>query len=181
MHRLLLALALAAALAGCGGGGEKVSGPPPAAPAKIKLTSPAFAANDTIPKQFTCDGQNVSPPLQWSGVPKGAASLALLVEDPDAPGGTFVHWSLFAIRPSATRLAAGDTPTGAKQGENSFGKEGYGGPCPPKGDSPHRYVFTLYALREQTDLSEGAKPVDVRSEVARTALARGQLIAKYGR
>ena len=175
------ALAVVAALGGCGGGGEKVSGGLPSAPDEIKLSSPAFAAGATIPKQFTCDGRNVSPPLQWSGVPSGATSLALIVEDPDAPGGTFVHWTVYEIGAGLSAIAEGKVPPGAVQGENSFGKSGYGGPCPPKGDAPHRYQFGLYALSGSSGLKAGAKPNAVIAALKRIASARGVLTAKYGR
>ena len=167
------------AMAGCGG--EKVSGPPPAAPERIRLESPAFRDGGTLPERFTCDGAKVSPPLAWSGVPRRARGLVLLAEDPDAPGGTFLHWSLFELVPSLRRLREGEVPTGAAEGENSFGDTGYGAPCPPEGDDPHRYVFTLYALSVPLVLEGGATPSDVRTAISRAALARGTLSARYGR
>src|SRR6266542_2686441 len=99
----------------------------------IHLTSPAFADRETIPERFTCDGDDISPPLEWSGIPDAAAELALLVEDPDAPGATFVHWVLFGLDPTTDGLAEGSVPPEAKNGLTSFGKTGYGGPCPPRG------------------------------------------------
>src|SRR5688500_9604739 len=111
----------------------------------IQLSSPAFADGETIPDRFTCDGDDISPPLEWSGIPDDAAELALLVEDPDAPGGTFVHWVLFGLDPKISGLAEGSVPPEAKNGLTSFGKTRYGGPCPPSGDPPHRYVFFLTA------------------------------------
>jgi Raf kinase inhibitor-like YbhB/YbcL family protein len=178
MLRLAICL-LALAAAACGGG-DKVEGPPPEAPDEIRLTSTAFDDGATIPERFTCDGDEVSPPLAWSGVPAEARSLALLVEDPDAPGGTFVHWTVFAIPPDTTGMEAGRVPAGAREGENSFGDSAYGGPCPPEGDEPHRYVFTLYALRSEPDLDAGASPEAVRDAVADAALARGQLTGRFG-
>jgi Raf kinase inhibitor-like YbhB/YbcL family protein len=180
---VLTALALAIALAGCGGSskGDKLGEPPPTAPEQIHLTSPAFQKNDTIPARFTCDGQAVSPPLEWSDVPKDAKELALLVTDPDAPGGSFVHWTVYRIDPQAKGTPEGGLPRGAKQGKNSAGKVGYAAPCPPKGDDAHRYVFAVYALDKQLRLAEGATPDEVQSAIDRVALARGQLIAKYGR
>jgi Raf kinase inhibitor-like YbhB/YbcL family protein len=177
----LIALGVATALTACGGG-QKASGPLPSAPAKIKLTSSAFADGGAIPKQFTCDGANVSPPLEWSGVPHGAASLELIVEDPDAPGGTFVHWTLYDIDTGIKSLSAGQKPPArAEEGKNSFGDVGYGGPCPPKGASPHHYVFALYALPEATGLDRGASPSDVLHAINRRAVARGELSGSYGR
>jgi Raf kinase inhibitor-like YbhB/YbcL family protein len=163
-------------LPGCGGG-DTVEGPPPSAPDRIRVSSPAFAAGAPIPARFTCAGEEVSPPLAWSGVPPEAASLALLVEDPDAPGGTFVHWALYALPQGTTALRAGAVPAGAREGENSFGEEGYGAPCPPEGDAPHRYAFTLYALRAGREPEPGA----VRAAIADRALARGVLTARFGR
>jgi hypothetical protein len=128
------------------------------APATITVTSPAFVDGGTIPVRYTCDGENVAPPLRWSGVPADARGIALTVEDPDAPGGTFVHWVVLDLPPSATSVPP-DTP-------------GYKGPCPPKGDRPHRYVFTVYALRE---------PVTGRDQIGGAAIARGTLTGRYGR
>ncbi|HEX2411417.1 MAG TPA: YbhB/YbcL family Raf kinase inhibitor-like protein [Solirubrobacteraceae bacterium] len=179
MGRSPLAAVLAAlALAGCGG--DAVEGPPPSAPDSMHLTSPAFAAGAAIPKRFTCDGEDFSPPLRWTGVPAGARSLALLMEDPEADG-TFMHWTVFAIAPDATNLHEGEVPQGAREGENSFGDTRYGGPCPPEGDPSHRYVFSLYALRQAPDLEPGASPDDVRAAIAGAAIARGQLTGRYGR
>jgi Raf kinase inhibitor-like YbhB/YbcL family protein len=180
MRALVAIAALTVALAGCGGG-EKLAEPPPTAPEQIKLTSPAFKKNDTIPTIYTCDGDELSPPLAWSDVPKDAKELALLVTDPDAPGGSFVHWTVFGIAPSVKSIPENSAPAGAKQGENSAGDLGYGGPCPPEGDSAHRYVFALYALDQESGLKQGASPDEVRSALDREALARGQLIAKFKR
>jgi Raf kinase inhibitor-like YbhB/YbcL family protein len=168
--------ALAAlALAGCGGG-ESVEGPPPQAPATIRLTSDAFADGETIPERYTCEGEDVAPALRWDGVPAGAQALALVMEDPDAPSGTFVHWTVLDIPPDAETL-----PADAPEGENSFGDEGYGGPCPPEDDEPHRYVFLLYALEAPLGLDAGAPPQDVRDAIEREAIASGQLTGRFGR
>ena len=180
MRRAALIAAAVAALAGCGGG-DRVEGPPPAAPVSITLRSPAFADDATIPKRYSCDGNGVSPPLAWTGVPAGARSLALLMEDPDAPGGTFVHWTLYSLPPGTRRLAEGKVPAGARQGENSFGDSAYGGPCPPEGKGAHRYVFTLYALRDTELPDAGAKPEAVRGAIAGHALARGTLTGRFAR
>jgi Raf kinase inhibitor-like YbhB/YbcL family protein len=180
MRRALLALlAVGLALAACGG--DRVQGPPPSAPDRIELTSSAFRDGGTIPKRYSCDGDEVSPPLAWRGVPDGARELALLVEDPDAPGGRFVHWALFKLSPQTSRLAAGRVPAGARQGKNSAGKAAYAGPCPPEGDAPHHYEFTLYALKSPLDLPDGADADDVRAAVGEAALARGRLVGRFGR
>ena len=174
MRRVAIVVLLLAAACGKG---KTVSGPPPSAAATMQLTSSAFAGNGTIPREFTCDGQDQVPPLQWSGVPSTARSLALLVEDPDAPGGTFVHWVAFAIDP-----AKGGSPAGATQGKNSFGSLGWKGPCPPKGSSPHHYVFTLYALRAPLALTQGVSASDVRRAIATShPLAEGRHVGRYGR
>jgi Raf kinase inhibitor-like YbhB/YbcL family protein len=181
MRTALLALpAVGLALAACGGG-ERVEGPPPSAPDRITVTSAAFRDGGTIPRRYSCDGDEVSPPLAWKGVPDGARELALLVEDPDAPGGTFVHWVLFKVPTGTDRLVEGDVPAGARQGENSAGKAAYAGPCPPKGDAPHHYEFTLYALKSALDLPDGAGADEVRAAVANAALARGRLVGRFGR
>jgi Raf kinase inhibitor-like YbhB/YbcL family protein len=181
MRRALLALpALGLALAACGGG-ERASGPPPSAPDRIELTSSAFADGGTIPERFSCDGDQVSPPLAWRGVPGDARELALLVDDPDAPGGTFVHWVLFKVPAALHALEAGELPDGARQGENSRGDAGYAGPCPPEGDEPHHYEFTLYALSSPLDLPDGAAADEVRDAVGEAAIARGQIVGRFGR
>jgi Raf kinase inhibitor-like YbhB/YbcL family protein len=168
-------------IAGCGGGGDKALEPAPDAPPGIELTSPAFKAGGTIPAKFTCSGKEISPPLAWADVPAGTTSLALLVEDPDAPGGTYTHWTVYRIPPTVRRFAQGRVPSGSTQGENSSGDERYGGPCPPKGDEAHHYEFNLYALRKDPKLPDGAKPDDVRAAIKTQALARGRLIGTFSR
>jgi Raf kinase inhibitor-like YbhB/YbcL family protein len=174
----LLALLLATAC----GGADTVTGPAPKAPDAIALSSPAFAADAAIPRRYTCDGKGISPPLQWTPPPKATRSLALLVEDPDAPGGTFVHWTLYGFAAETKELDEGKVPDEARQGANSSGDNGYDGPCPPKGDTAHRYVFTLYALRSDASLPKaGAKPEDVREAIATAAIARGRLVGTFKR
>ena len=175
-----MVLITAAALAGCAGDGKGGAGSPPAAPNKIDLESSAIQGH-LFPKEFTCEGDNLRPPLEWSGVPGDAASLALILTDPDAPGGTFVHWTLYGISPDVDSLAPGEIPEGAAEGQNSFGDVGYGGPCPPKGSSPHRYVMTIYALKRPLPLGRGASPKQVLAAIGKAAIARGQLAATYGR
>jgi Raf kinase inhibitor-like YbhB/YbcL family protein len=172
----LLALLL---LSACGG--DTVKGPAPKAPDAIALTSPAFAAGATIPRRYTCDGNETSPPLRWTPPPKATRSLALTVEDPDAPGGTFVHWTLYGFAAETKGLDEGTGPSGSRQGANSSGSNDYAPPCPPKGDRPHRYVFTLYALRSDPLPDAGAKPEDVRAAISKSAIARGRLVATFKR
>jgi Raf kinase inhibitor-like YbhB/YbcL family protein len=151
----------------------------------MQLTSPAFREGDTIPKQYTCDGEDLSPALQWSGAPDTTKSFALICDDPDAPRGTWVHWVLFNL-PADTQELAGTVaaqkvlPSGAKQGTNDFRKIGYGGPCPPKG-KPHRYFFKLYALDTLLDLPDAATRQQVLTAMKGHLLAEGQLMGKYGR
>jgi Raf kinase inhibitor-like YbhB/YbcL family protein len=167
-------------VAGCGGG-EKPTTPVPDAPPDIELTSSAFREGEPIPKKYTCDGSETSPPLAWAGAPQATKELALLVDDPDAPGGTYTHWTVYGIPPSTRKMAEGRPPRGARQGENSFGDEKYGGPCPPKGGGPHDYVFQLYALKAPLGLQAGAKPDAVRQAIAKQALARGRLVGTFKR
>jgi Raf kinase inhibitor-like YbhB/YbcL family protein len=173
-------LCLLVVVAGCGGG-DKVAEPAPDAPPGIELTSSAFRAGGAIPTEYTCDGRETSPPLAWADVPAGTRSLALLMEDPDAPGGTFVHWTVYGIAPSVRRFDVGKVPSGSEQGENSFGDDRYGGPCPPEGDDAHHYEFNLYALRADLGLDAGAKPDDVRAAIKKQAAARGRLVGTFKR
>ena len=117
------------------------------------LRSALFRNNEDFPKRFTCDGANTNPPLVIEGVSREAKSLVLIVDDPDATrGGTFTHWVVWNIPPQTYEIPEGEVPRGAKQGRNDFGVEEYGGPCPPRGARPHRYVFKLYALDTELDL-----------------------------
>lgn len=147
----------------------------------MSLSSALFAADAMIPTRSTCDGENVSPPLMWDGVPPDAAELALTMEDPDAPGGTFVHWVVWGIPASAHELDEGVVPDGVHQGRSGFGKSAYGGPCPPKGDDAHRYVFTIYALSSRVSLGDGASIGELRSAMDGNVLAEGKLVGRYGR
>ena len=151
----------------------------------IKLTSTAFQAGATIPKEYTGDGADQSPALSWSEPPKETQSFALICDDPDAPRGTWVHWVLFNL-PAQTRQLEQGVPTtdtlasGAKHGKNDFGNVGYGGPAPPKG-KPHRYFFRLYALDANLDLPAGASKAQLETAMKGHILAEGQLMGKYGR
>ena len=150
----------------------------------ISVTSSAFEEGAAIPRQFTCDGADISPPLSWSGVPDGTRSLALISDDPDAPSGTWVHWVLFNIPTEKTELPEGipgDTTlsTGARHGVNDFGRFGYGGPCPPGGT--HRYYFKLYALDTVLELPGRITKADLLDAMRGHILAEGQLMGKYSR
>src|SRR5919197_6162289 len=122
--------------------------------APLEITSGAFEEGATIPRRHTCDGENVSPPLAWSGAPEGTRSLALIVDDPDAPVGTFAHWLAWGLDREAGGLGEGERAP--SEGRNDFGRTGYGGPCPPRGHGRHRYFFRLYALAGELDLAAGA-------------------------
>ncbi|RMH08046.1 MAG: YbhB/YbcL family Raf kinase inhibitor-like protein [Nitrospirae bacterium] len=149
------------------------------------LTSSAFQEGAFIPKKYTCEGPDVSPPLQWQGVPQGTRSLALICDDPDAPMGTWVHWVLFNIPPTETSLPEGVPPqetfrSGAIHGINDFRRVGYGGPCPPPG-KPHRYYFKLYALDTVLHLKPRATKAQVVTATKGHILAEAQLMGRYGR
>lgn len=147
----------------------------------IEMRSPAFTDHAPIPGRHAKDGENASPPLEWSGVPDGAAELVLLCEDPDAPGGTFVHWVLTGLSPSLSGLGEGELPDGAVEGANDYGGTGYGGPQPPFGDPPHRYFFQLFALSEPLGVPAGASAADVREAMEGKEMASGVVIGTYQR
>ena len=150
----------------------------------IKITSSAFEDGGLIPAKYTCDGADVSPPLQWNKVPEGTKSIALICDDPDAPMGTWVHWVIFGL-PADIRELAEDVPpdktlpNGARQGTSDFGRIGYGGPCPPSGT--HRYFFKIYALDRELDLPAGARKRDLLKAVEGHILGQGELVGKYKR
>ena len=149
------------------------------------IRSTAFSAGGTIPKRYTCDGPDVPPPLSWTEPPAGTKSLALIMDDPDAPVGTWVHWVLYNL-PASTRELAEGTPTsetlanGARQGTNDFRKIGYGGPCPPQGPA-HRYFFKLHALDTELNLAPGATKKQLEAAIAGHILTQAELIGRYGR
>jgi Raf kinase inhibitor-like YbhB/YbcL family protein len=143
----------------------------------ISITSPAFQAGGDIPAKFTCNGTNVSPKLQISGVPNEAKSLVLIVDDPDAPRGLFTHWIVWNIDPKATQIAENSAPAGAVQGTSDFGKRNYGGPCPPSGT--HRYFFKMFALDTKLDLKPSARRAELDAAMHGHVLAQGELMARY--
>jgi hypothetical protein len=157
----------------------------------FKIKSPAFADGDSMPVKFTCDGDDVSPKLEWSGAPEGTQSLAFICDDPDAPMGVWVHWVLFNLSPKATKLegnyapAKGGNPDDEIYGSmidgiNDFRRLGYNGPCPPKGPA-HRYFFKLYALDTMLNLKTGASKGDVEKAMSGHILAKAEMIGKYQR
>ena len=146
----------------------------------ITVTSTALAEGASIPARFTCADADVSPPLAWSGVPGETAELALVVDDPDAPGGTYVHWVVFHLDSGLTGLQEGQVPEGARQARNSGGEVGYTGPCPPSGPA-HHYRFSLYALGNRLDLPDGADLEDAIRAIDQAATARGVLTATFAK
>jgi Raf kinase inhibitor-like YbhB/YbcL family protein len=157
------------------------TGEEPAMTAAQEMTvrSTAFAEGEFIPSRYTCDGDGEQPPLTWEGVPAGASALALVVDDPDAPRGTFTHWVVLDLPVDTTGLDAGALPRGAVQAENSGGRTSYAPPCPPRG--VHHYRFTVYALASPTGLPEGAGLDAALRAVGSGALAWGRLVGTYQR
>jgi len=145
----------------------------------IQIKSSAFSEGDKIPRLYSCDDKNISPPISWTGVPSDTVSVALIMDDPDAPMGTWVHWVVFNLSPDVTELEQGKSGDDT-EGKNDFGRVGYGGPCPPKG-SNHRYFIKVYALDRMLDLKEGVTKAQVESAMRGHILAQGQLMGKYGR
>jgi Raf kinase inhibitor-like YbhB/YbcL family protein len=152
---------------------------------ELQIESSAFRTGEAIPKRYTCDGDDISPALSWSEPPAGTESLALIVDDPDAPVGTWVHWVLFDIPATARSLPEGVPPAPTVEGtgvhgNSSWRRVGYGGPCPPQGPA-HRYIFRLYALDTTLDLKPGASRQDVDKAMKGHILAQGELLGQYGR
>ena len=189
MHQSLRALApilLLISAAGCGAstkssndsnGGTAMEN---ATLTKLTLTSDAFREGQAIPAQYTCDGADQTPALRWGEPPEGTKSFALVIDDPDAPGGTFRHWGVFDI-PASARSIGGGEQVGTEV-SNDFGKPGYGGPCPPKGHGPHHYHFKLFALDvDRLNVSSSAKVVDVENAATKHAIAQGELVGTYER
>ena len=145
----------------------------------MKITSSTFAENEEIPAKYSCDGEDVNPPLEFEDVPNNAKSLALIVDDPDAPVKTWLHWTLWNIPPDTTAIGENSIPDGAIQGMTDFGRLGYGGPCPPNGT--HHYYFKIYALDEVLDLSSGASLNDLESAMNGHVIGQAQLIGQYSR
>lgn len=146
----------------------------------LTLKSTSFQNEQIIPKRYTCDGENMNPPLSIEGIPEGAQSLVLIVDDPDAPSGTFVHWLVWNIPPQFSDIPENSVPPSALQGTNDFGKEEWGGPCPPPGPE-HRYFFKLYALNTLLELQRGANKELLEKAMESHIINQTELIGKYGR
>jgi Raf kinase inhibitor-like YbhB/YbcL family protein len=147
--------------------------------ASLKVTSSAFSDGGKIPQKYTCDNSNVSPPLRIENLPKAVKSLALIVDDPDAPGRTWTHWLLWNMDPKATEIRENTVPQDAVQGTSDFGSARYGGPCPPSG--AHRYYFHAYALDAALSLPSSAKKAEVEKAMAGHIIAKGSLMGTYSR
>jgi Raf kinase inhibitor-like YbhB/YbcL family protein len=172
----LIVLLLCSSIAGCvSTGGNFMT---------LSIKSSAFNHEGNIPKKYTCDGTNVSPALSWSDPPANTQSFCLIMDDPDAPAGVWVHWVIYNIPPQSTGLAEGipkqaELKDGSRQGRNDFRDPGYGGPCPPGGT--HRYYFKLYALDITLNLPAGATKADVEKAMKGHILAQAQLMGRYKR
>jgi Raf kinase inhibitor-like YbhB/YbcL family protein len=189
---LAIVLPVAVVLAACGGDDSETpttDDETPAQPAgALAFTGGDVAEGQPIDPMHTCDGDNISPALDWAGVPEGVAELALIMDDPDAPGGTFTHWVAYAIPPDYEGLGAGIPPGPALSGDLTLRQgptdgsdtPGYLGPCPPAGET-HGYVFTLYALDEETGLEPGASVDDLRAAIEDHVIAEASLTAPYTR
>jgi Raf kinase inhibitor-like YbhB/YbcL family protein len=158
---------------------------PPPGEVEMEITSTAFRDGETIPNQHTCSGQDISPALSWSGVPAGTQSFVLIVDDHDAPGGTFTHWIIFNIPADTLELEEAIPPTaelssGARQGTNDFGSIGYRGPCPPSG-SGHHYYFVVYALDTTLDLAGGPGRTQVETAMQGHILDQAELVGLFQR
>jgi Raf kinase inhibitor-like YbhB/YbcL family protein len=146
---------------------------------EFALESSAFGNAQAIPSRHSCEGEDVSPPLRWSNVPEGTKSLALVVDDPDAPGGVFTHWLTWGLDPAADGLGEGEPAP--REGQNDFGTAGYRGPCPPPGHGRHRYVFRLYALDTEPGLAAGAAKAELERAIAGHVLTTAELVGSYER
>ena len=183
-HRRSMRAGLLAGLA-CLGGAGRANGKEDTM-VEFTLTSPAFATGHPIPAEYTADGADRSPPLNWTSPPAGTAALVLICDDPDAPRGAWVHWVLYGIPPERDSLPAGVDPAArtiaelGTQGRNDFGRIGYGGPAPPPG-KPHRYLFKLFAISEATGLQPGATKTEVLRAIQRHVLKDAVLMGTYQR
>ncbi|MBA7619454.1 hypothetical protein ES703_26793 [subsurface metagenome] len=178
----VLVLLIGMGAVACDGNGDENGAPPGGV--EMEITSTAFQDGGTIPTEHTCDGQDISPALSWSGAPEGTQSFTLIVDDPDSPSGDFTHWIIFNISADTSTLVASISTAALSvilwQGENDFGSIGYRGPCPPSGQT-HHYRFTVYALDVTLELDAGATRAQVLNAMQGHLLAQGELIAIYQR
>ena len=187
---VLIVVAMLQALSGCRGTAPQSQAnsvspkPPSAAEPQLTVNSVAFKAGTAIPRQYTCDGINISPPIEWSGTPGTARTIALIADDPDAPAGTWIHWVLYNLPAENIGLvenlpASENLKAAGLQGRNDFKQIGYGGPCPPSGT--HRYFFKIYALDAELPLKAGATRGELEKAMAGHIVAQGQLMGTYRR
>jgi len=180
----VLAVLLLAACGGSGGAGPTASTSAgqaapatPSSAAAIAVRSPAFAVGATIPVRFSCRGSNTPIPLTWTGIPSGAASVAMIMDDPDAPSGTFTHWVVFNLPATSRGIANGRIPAGAAQAQNGRGQAAYTGPCPPSGT--HHYRFTIYAEPKTLSLPAGASLEQALSAIKANPISSGRLTGLF--
>jgi Raf kinase inhibitor-like YbhB/YbcL family protein len=183
--KLLIIFLLLVIISGCIAGEKKETIEEVNTMQTISITTEAFLSGEYIPSKYSCDSDDISPQLSWKGVPTDANSIVLIMDDPDAPSGTFVHWVLFNIPPGMQHLPEGIPSDnilgdGSRHGMTDFGRTGYGGPCPPRG-KPHRYFFRVYALDTKLDIPAGASRKQVDNAMKGHVLAHGELIGKFGR
>lgn len=145
----------------------------------MQIIAPSFSNGGTIPSKYTCDGENMSPQLDFSGIPEGTKSLALIADDPDAPSGVFTHWLLWNMDPKVSSIPEGSVPAGATLGKNSVGNTGYTGPCPPSG--MHHYIFKIYALDTMLDVPSSADKKILEDAITGRILAKAEITGLYGR
>ena len=185
----ILAVALLSLVACGGDDGDKFDAsefdPLTDLPFELKVASPDFDDGGDIPSEFTCDGEDKSPLISWDQPPDGTQSVVVIVDDPDAPSGIFVHWVIFNLPGNSDRLRrdipANESIAGAIQATNSFQQTGYGGPCPPRGDDPHEYRFQVYGLNAKLDLTAEATATDVLTAIRGSVIAQGHLSGMYAR
>jgi Raf kinase inhibitor-like YbhB/YbcL family protein len=165
---------LLTSLTGCGflGDGERRAA---AAPGNLTVSSPAFRSGQQIPARYTCRGEGVNPALRWSGLPAGTKAIAIVVDDPDAPSGPYVHWTLFNIDPHNTEIAEDSLPTGAQEARTSAGSTKYAAPCPTAGSGDHHYRFSVYALDARLPLRDDAGLTTTLRTIPQHVIARGRL------
>lgn len=184
-HSFLIAL-LAAGIAFMAASWKAQAGTNDPSPARLRVTSPAFVAGETIPTSYTCSGDNISPELNWTAAPAGTKSITVIGHDPDAPSGDWVHWVIFNLPAASSGLPQGVQPgvptlsQGIEQGVNDFRRIGYDGPCPPPG-APHHYHFEVYALDIRLSVRPGATRNTVAAAMRGHILAKGDLVALFGR
>ncbi|HET7387321.1 MAG TPA: YbhB/YbcL family Raf kinase inhibitor-like protein [Nocardioidaceae bacterium] len=171
-------LAVLATVSSCAGVGD--GAPSPDVADSLRVTSPAFTPGGRLPARYSCDGAAVSPPLSWTGAPSDTRGFAVVVDDPNAPGGTFVHWVLLNVPADVTSVSTGSVPEGAVQARNTLSRTSYFAPCPPD-DGVHHYRFTVYALGKPVRLGPQPDLTDALAAISHDALAQGRIVATYRR